>query len=226
MARGPESEAYDSEAMKERRRRILDEAREMIAEFGVDGLTVAALGKRAGVAKQTLYYAYGSKDEIVAAAILDYFETSEGKIDYRGAPGSLTRLIERMVAIVTRNLGIRNYIAALIAIWYGRSPVLWNALFDTASTSHRKVIAALVERDALQPWVEPDQLIESMVGQTILTTNAWLQGRIADEDLIDRQVMALMQLLAGVTREPVRSEVERIAAAVREGGAKAYLASL
>ena len=39
-------------------------------------------------------------------------------------------------------------------------------------------------------------------------------------------VLALMQLLAGVTREPVRGEVEGIAAAVRESGAKAYLASL
>lgn len=226
MARGPDGEAYDSEAMKERRRRILDEARALIGEHGVDGLTVAALGKRAGVAKQTLYYAFGSKDEIVAAAILDYFEVSEMQIPYRGEPGSLTRLIERLVAIGTRNLAIPNYISALIAIWYGRSPLLWQAMFDTASKSHRSVVTALVQRGALQAWVKPDELIEAMVGQTILTTSAWLQGRIADVELVDRLVLSLMQLLVGVTQEPARGEVERIAAAVREGGAKAYLASL
>lgn len=226
MARMQESEAYGSEAMKERRRRILDEARALITEHGVDGLTIAALGKRAGVAKQTLYYAFGSKDEIVAAAILDYFETSEEQIPYRGEPGSLTRLIERMVAISARNLGIRNYIKALIAIWHDGSPLPWQAMFDTASKSHRHVVTALIDRGALQPWVRPDELIEALVGQTILTTSAWLQGRIADAELADRQVLSLMQLLAGVTREPVRGEVEKIAAAVRDRGAMAYLASL
>lgn len=226
MARGQDSEAYASEAMKERRRRILHEARGLIVEHGVEGWTVAALGKRADVAKQTLYYAFGSKDEIVAAAILDYFEVSEEQIPYRGAPGSLTRLIERMVAISRRNLEIPNYIAALIAIWHGRSPLLWQAMFDTASKIHGGVVAALADRGNLQAWVSPDELVEAMVGQTILVTNAWLQGRIADADLTDRLVLSLMQLLAGATREPARGAVEQIIVAVRSGGAAAYLASL
>lgn len=225
MAKGPVSEAYASEAMLERRRRILSEARALITEHGVEGLTVAALGKRAGVAKQTLYYAFGSKDEIVAAAILDYFEVSELQIPYRAEPGSLTRLIERMVAIGTRNLQIPNYIGALVAIWYGGSPLLWQAMFDTAAKSHRPVVRALQTRGQLQPWVDPDELVEAMVGQTILTTNAWLQGRIAGEHLVDRLVLALLQLLAGTTLDPARAETAALAARVRAIGAKAYLAS-
>lgn len=225
MAKGPVSEAYASEAMLERRRRILSEARALITEHGVEGLTVAALGKRAGVAKQTLYYAFGSKDEIVAAAILDYFEVSEQEIAYRGAPGSLTRLIERMVAIGQRNQAIPNYIAALIAIWYGGSPLLWQAMFDTASRSHASVVDALAARGQLAGWVCPAELVESMVGQTILVTSAWLQGRIAGADLIDRLVLALLQTLAGVTLAPTRDDVEAIAAQVRSTGAKAWLAA-
>lgn len=225
MAKAQDSEAYASEAMKARRHRILSEARALITEHGVEGLTVAALGKRAGVAKQTLYYAFGSKDEIVAAAILDYFEVSEQQIAYRGEPGSLTRLIERMVAIGTRNLGIPNYIAALIAIWHGGSPLLWQAMFDTASKAPKQVVEALAARGQLQPWVQPAQLVETMVGQTILVTNAWLQRRIAGEDLIDRLVLALLQLLAGVTTDPTRGEIEALIAAIRQHGAKAYLAS-
>lgn len=226
MARVQESEAYSSEAMIERRRRILSEARALIAESGVEGLTIAALGKRAGVAKQTLYYAFGSKDEIVAAAILDYFEESEQQIPYRSDPGSLTRLIERMVAISTRNLRIPNYIQALIVIWYSGSPVPWQAMFETASRAHASVVQALAGQGQLLDWVDPDEQIESMVGQTILVTNAWLQGRIAGAELTNRLVLALMQSLAGVTREPTRGKVERIAGEVRRIGAKAYLASI
>lgn len=225
MARAQESEVYASEAMIERRRRILSEARALIAEHGAEGLTVAALGKRAGVAKQTLYYAFGSKDDIVAAAILDYFEESEQQIPYRGEPGSLTRLIERMVAIGTRNLVIPNYIQALIAIWYGGSPLLWQAMFDTASKAPASVVSALAARGQLQDWIDADELVETMVGATILTTSAWLQGRFAGEQLVDRLVLALMHVLTGATREPTRGEVERIAAAVRRIGAKGYLAS-
>lgn len=226
MARGQETEAYASEAMRERRRRILTEARALITEGGVEGLTLAALGKRAGVAKQTLYYAFSGKDDIVAAAILDYFEVSEERIAYRAEPGSIARLIERQVAITQRNLGIPNYIKALIAIYYGNSPQLWQAMFGTASKSHAMLVDALIERGHLQPWTRRDELIETMVGQTILVTNAWLQGRIEAAALADRLALGLLQLLAGVTREPVRGEVEAIAATVRAEGATAYLATL
>lgn len=225
MTRRTETEAYASEAMLERRRRILAEARAMIIECGVAGLTLSALGKRAGVAKQTLYYAYGSKEAVISAAILDYFEEYEARIPYRAAPGTIDRLIERLVGIGERNLGIPNYVAELIRIYYDGSPDLWQAMFSLASRPHESLATALHESGNLQDWVVPAQLVEAMVGQTFQVSSSWLQGRIADAELIDRLVLGVLELLAGAGGPAIRAEVDRIITEVRLRGARAYLAS-
>lgn len=226
MTKQQDSEGYSSPAMAERRKRILATARELVSEKGIEGWSLLELGKRAGVAKQTLYYAFGSKDEVVAAAILDYFEEYEAAIPYRAAPGSLDRLIERIVGIGRRNLRIRNYVAALITIYYGRSPDLWQAMHEVSSRPHRAAVDALDGAGALLPWVDPATLAEMMVGQTILVANAWIQGRVADADMIDRMAMAVLTELAGSVRPAVRSSVEHTLGRIAKDGAEAYVSAL
>lgn len=226
MAKQQDSEGYASPAMAERRKRILATARELVSEKGIEGWSLAELGKRAGVAKQTLYYAFGSKDEVVAAAILDYFEEYEAAIPYRAAPGSIDRLIERIVGIGRRNLQIRNYVAALITIYYGRSPELWQAMHAVALRPHRSAVDALAAQGLLQPWVDPAALAEMMVGQTILIANAWLQGRIPETQMIDRMAMAVLTELAGSVREPVGDDIAGILAKIAGRGAEAYVAAI
>ena len=211
MAKPQDAEGYASPAMLERRKRILAEARALVSEKGLDGWNLNELGKRAGVARQTLYYAFGSKEDVVAAAILDYFDDYERVIPYRTAIGSIDHMIERIVAIGHRNLTIRNYVAALVAIYYGRSPELWRAMHDVAVRSHEATVAALAEM---------------MVGQTILIANAWIQQRIPDTAMIDRMALAVLTELAGSTREPTRARIEATIRRIVADGAEAYIAAL
>ena len=226
MAKPQDAEGYASPAMLERRKRILAEARALVSEKGLDGWNLNELGKRAGVARQTLYYAFGSKEDVVAAAILDYFDDYERVIPYRTAIGSIDHMIERIVAIGHRNLTIRNYVAALVAIYYGRSPELWRAMHDVAVRSHEATVAALAAEHQLQPWVEPAALAEMMVGQTILIANAWIQQRIPDTAMIDRMALAVLTELAGSTREPTRALIEATIRRIVADGAEAYIAAL
>src|SRR3546814_18334025 len=58
-----------SAAMFARRRRILHEARRMMSEGGIDGLGMRELAERSGVSLRTLYTAFGSMEELIAAAL-------------------------------------------------------------------------------------------------------------------------------------------------------------
>lgn len=221
-----DNESYSSPAMRERRHRILVEARQLISDRGVAGFSLAELGKRAGVAKQTLYYAFGNKEAVVAAAILDYFEEYEEAIPYRAPPGSLDRLIERQVAIGRRNLTIRNYVAALVSIYFGDAPALWSAMHAVAARSHQAYVERLARSGRLQPWCDAGELVDGMVGQLFITANAWVQGRIADGRMIDRLVLGLLTYLAGAVDAPTRAEVDGAIARIAESGAEAYVAGL
>jgi AcrR family transcriptional regulator len=69
----PESrKAYDSPLRGEQaaltRRRVLDAAREQFVEHGYAQVTVAGVARQAGVARETVYKAFGSKADLLKAA--------------------------------------------------------------------------------------------------------------------------------------------------------------
>jgi AcrR family transcriptional regulator len=65
---------YISDSILERRQRVLEIAKAMIAEGGPEGFTIRELGRRAKVSVTTIYATYGDKEALIAAAIQDYYE--------------------------------------------------------------------------------------------------------------------------------------------------------
>ena len=66
---GDRPQTYSSPAIMERRRRILEETRKIIAEKGIAALSMNEIGQRAGVAKRTLYNAFQTRERMIASAI-------------------------------------------------------------------------------------------------------------------------------------------------------------
>ena len=66
-----------SEAMFDRRRRILRVARKMIGSDGLENFNMRDLGKKADVSTRTIYNAFGSKETVIALAIYTFFEKLE-----------------------------------------------------------------------------------------------------------------------------------------------------
>ncbi|WP_176594654.1 TetR/AcrR family transcriptional regulator [Sphingobium sp. EM0848] len=221
-------ERYASATMLERRKRILAVTRDLVAEQGIDGFSINALCRRADVAKQTLYNAFGTKDELIAAAILDYFEDYERHIPYRSAVGTLDRLIERMVAVGTRNLAIPNYIKAITGFYFSASPhpELRETLHNIFSAIQAPYVKALAASASLHPWVDPERLIESLDEQRMLVAAKWARGELSDEEFINGLVMGVLTILLGVSRGEDRDRILVVAARICEKTARAYVESL
>src|SRR3546814_8156843 len=77
MSRIAGRQRYSSPVMQERRRRILAEARALLAEAGEPGFNIRELSRRAGVSSRTLYHAFGGRDGILGHAIAEHIERSE-----------------------------------------------------------------------------------------------------------------------------------------------------
>jgi AcrR family transcriptional regulator len=214
--------------MQARRERILEETLNLISEQGMAGFSLLELCRRAEVAKQTLYYAFGSREGLIAAAIRDLFEKTDRRIPYHSPAGSLERIIERLVAIGQRNLTIRNYVAAIVSFYYGgsTSPELWRALHDITTLPQRPYVESLRRARQLQPWVNPQHLIDGLDAQRLAVSNEWVQGRIADEDMTDRMIVSLLTYLLGSVRGAARVHVERTLRELTQVGAVAYVAEL
>lgn len=78
---------------------ILESTRSIIGEAGFPGVNIAAVAKRAGVSRQTVYSIFGSREELVSQAISDRLSTLVGAFtDLLATVGSPRELlVETMV---------------------------------------------------------------------------------------------------------------------------------
>ncbi len=201
---------YSSPAILERRRRILDETRALIAEQGIGNFSMNELCKRADVAKRTLYNAFQTRERLIASAIQEYFLEYLGKIPYKSEIGTLQRNIERIVAVGRRNRKIRNYIRAIMAVYFSPDVdrQIWEAMHSVAVESNLEWIRNLQRRRQLQPWVDADALANDIVRYEYATVNDWARGLMPDEALVPRLVNSYLTFLAGATRGVARTEIE------------------
>ncbi|RVT94754.1 TetR/AcrR family transcriptional regulator [Sphingomonas crocodyli] len=211
---------YASPAILERRRRILDETRALIEEQGIENLSMNELCKRADVAKRTLYNAFQTRERLIAAAIQEYFLEYLGKIPYKSEVGTLQHNIERIVAVGRRNRKIRNYIRAIMAVYFSPdvNVDIWNAMHSVAVESNLGWIRNLQRRRQLQPWIDADALANDIVRYEYATVHDWARGLMPDEDLLPRLVNSYLTFMLGATRGAARTEIE---AMLREQESKA-----
>lgn len=83
---------------------ILDATRELLAEGGVQGLTVEGVAARAGVAKTTIYRRWRSKDELALAVLVDMVEHVAAVPDLGNTRAELIAFVNRAVRILSSTL--------------------------------------------------------------------------------------------------------------------------
>ncbi len=216
---GEKTLTYSSPAILARRRRILDETRTLIAEQGIGNFSMNELCKRADVAKRTLYNAFQTRERLIAAAIQEYFLEYLSRIRYHSDVGTLQRNIERIVAVGRRNRKIRNYIRAIMAVYFSPDviPDIWEAMNSVAVESNLEWIRNLQKRRQLQPWIDADALANDIVRYEYATINDWARGLLSDDELIPRLLMSYLTFMLGATRGVARTEIEEMIREVSEG---------
>ncbi|MCG2841124.1 TetR/AcrR family transcriptional regulator [Sandaracinobacter sp. RS1-74] len=178
------------------------------------------IGRRAGVAKRTLYNAFQTREQMVAMAIREYFEDFVQHIPFENPPGTLMRNVERMMVVLNRNKKIRNYIRAIMSLYF--SPQgdvdIWSIMHVMALHQNLEYIRVLHAKRQLQPWVDVDQLAADVVRFEYATINDWAHGRIPDEDAVRRLLECYLTLMAGATRGTARKEIETLLLRLHQEG--------
>jgi AcrR family transcriptional regulator len=192
---------YSSDSIRDRRERILHEARHLIAEKGVNGFGVRELCKRAGVAQRTLYNSFHSKDRLIAIAIRAAYESVNNSIRYRTSAETLEGIVDRLISINTRNRGARRYSLAVATLYFAPDidQDIWRAIQHMAFSNLQQWLGR-VERDGdLQPWITRDDLAMNIANLEYSIINDWAQERLSDEAFVPHIVRAVLCVTAGAT---------------------------
>lgn len=218
-----------SPAMFERRRRILDQARRIIGEGHPDGFSVRDLGRRAGVAPNTIYNAFGDKDTVIALAILDYFEEFHRAVSFEADADTLAGVIERELAITVRNLVIPHYVRAVTTLYFSPAvkPRVREALHDVSGRAYLPWLRTLRASRQLERGIDLERATRNLAGMLYAQVQEWRIGEVSDESFPLIRVDAVLSYLAGITRGPASKEVRALHAEMEQadGRVKRWLKS-
>ncbi|MFG2005427.1 TetR/AcrR family transcriptional regulator [Spirillospora sp. NPDC048911] len=94
------SEATVAEHRARQLRTLLDAARSLVAEEGIEALSLAALARRVGLSRPSLYEYFRSKDDLVAAIVEDELPRWASLVDQALAgPPDLAAKVEAYVRV-------------------------------------------------------------------------------------------------------------------------------
>ncbi|MDQ0260934.1 TetR/AcrR family transcriptional regulator [Sinomonas atrocyanea] len=160
------------------RQRLFDAAIELIGQRGAEAVTVDEIAAAAGVAKGTVYYNFGSKNELVAQ-LLDY--GMEILMDALRRPseaaGACSDPLAEVRGMVGRALDFIEAYPAFVRLWMGeqwRPGGTWQPVLAGMRAVVLAEIRAALERVAAQVRPAPGQDLE--VVATALFGAAFMVG--------------------------------------------------
>jgi AcrR family transcriptional regulator len=195
---------------EERRRRILEAARGLIAERGYDAVTMRDLAERGLVSVPTLYALFGSKNELLSVAVESYFADLVGMVEVVESESGLPPLVETLSRETPRHAA---YSRSLVTFMRDASEMTGGLNDLVAGRLSRELTGALEEmreNRQLVQWANPRPLAERLAGQISITTFAWALHQISDEELRGTMLYGTAVTLLGLARGGAAKELEAL----------------
>ena len=201
---------YISDSILERRRRMLEAAKQMIAEGGAEAFTIREMARRAKVSVTTIYTTYGDKLGLIAAAIEDYYQSLP--LAHAPQSTSLSALLASKDSVREAILADRPYARHYAELYFSRSvdPRIYNVIRDvsTASGGHTPWLHKVVRDGDLLPGLTLEYVTTLFANHRLLVLHDWAQERVSDDDLGTALKMSFLILARAITRGPSQAQVE------------------
>ncbi|TDD82104.1 TetR/AcrR family transcriptional regulator [Actinomadura darangshiensis] len=193
------SEATVAEHRARQLRNLLDAARALVAEEGIEALSLAALARRVGLSRPSLYEYFRSKDDLVAAVVGDelprWAAVVEGALNgAEGLDGKVEAYVRAQLEVMTDG----RHAAAVALVEHALAEPALERIRVGHAQLLRPLVAALAEAGVPEPALRAE-LIQGLVDAA---------ARIVQRDPADADAVVggtLAQAIRGLGREPRRS---------------------
>jgi AcrR family transcriptional regulator len=198
------------------RREVIDAAGLLIAESGVEGLTMRKLAERAGVAVATLYNQFGDRDGVLVAFVSSGLDQLEIELDAQPDAGPIDTTRELFDALDDN---------------FSAEPEVWRPIFaslKSGSGGHGmgavgdRVVAYITSdlaKAAVDGLFVVDVDVEGLARHVFNTrmnrVEKWAHSAIDWDQYRMSSTLGLELILASVLNDPMRAEALRRSAVVR-----------
>ena len=197
---------------EERKRRILDVARKLIAEKGYDGVTMRELADLSLVSVPTLYNLFGGKNELLFAAVESYFADLLGNTALANAGDGLDRIL-----FLTKMLGKETprhaqHARSLMGFFGNISDAggIHELVAHQLTAQLRDALDEMQQKRQLAAWVEAAPLAERLASQLSITMFEWARQQLTDDGLLGAMLYGTSVTLLGLARGKASTKLEAL----------------
>ena len=197
----------------ERRNRILDAAREIIASTGFETLTMRELARAARVTVPTIYNLIGSKDELLRAAVEQQTEGFIAGIDSSPRQTPASRILSVVNVCVDELLRLPDYYQSLLRLLLTSQTgdSLRNSVTDSLSQQFERALLDMAEAGELADWADPRALADRLGSHMRITAIEWAAGELDAHGLRSDALYGTSLMLLGVSEGESALELEACA---------------
>ncbi|MEP2990573.1 MAG: TetR/AcrR family transcriptional regulator [Parasphingorhabdus sp.] len=191
--------------MEKRRQRILDAARAIIIDKGIDGLTTRGLADVAGVTAPTLYNLIGGKDEIIRAMISEGVERVWDQLDFASCQTPLEMaelIIDKAFSQVMSDQGYFRAVTLATDRVTGSYAARGDMAFEHSAAGQRSVeMATTVCRTAIAQNMLSGRISAETLGLEMFISyrgpmRDWAHGIISAKECRRRQMRGFYLVMA------------------------------
>lgn len=202
--RGP----YDSEQMTQRRRRMVEVAKAMIAESGAEGFTIRELTRRAEVSVTVVYSAYGDKEGLIAAAIQDFYE----KLDVARRPvaRTLQRVLDDIDEAAAIILANPSYSRSLATLYFSPTadPRIYSAIRDIAVRTFLPWLEGAISHGETVAGLTVEAMSATLANDRWAVIFDWARGRVEDTQLASTMKTSFLIVASGLSAGRTRAQLD------------------
>jgi len=197
--------------LAQHRHTLLEEARNLIEERGLKGFGIRALSARSGIGHRTIYMLYGSKEELIAAALQEYMEETRAKFvqsEQFETIGGMLKILETGAEV---RRAIRNYMRAIDTLYFSLpdSPRFHGVVRAARRSKFEQWINASMRAGILKAWVDPEMAAEDQLRAEIILTHDWCAGTLKDDEYDFRRKRSFLLLALAIVESPHDARIER-----------------
>ncbi|KOU34986.1 TetR/AcrR family transcriptional regulator [Streptomyces sp. WM6378] len=171
---------------------VLHAADDLLAEHGFGGLTVEAIARRAGVAKQTIYRWWPSKVEILLDTLIEDSEKSLPVPTGQVTADSIRGYLRAFARFLTRDPAGKVLLALLAQAQHDPDTAesFHKRYLAPRRTQERDMLARAIDADEISPELGPDATMDALVGPIVYRA---LTGASMPRGLVDTLVEDLLR---------------------------------
>ncbi len=214
--------------MTERRERILEAARDIVAEQGVDRLTMRELARRSRVTVPTLYNLVGGRDRVIREAVRERTALFVEGIVVPATGDPADRVLAVAEACVRELQDTPAYYRPLLRWIFSAEAAreVQDEVGRALRREFRRALGALQDRGGLAEFADPGVLASSMSRYLGAASVAWARGELDDaqfraQGLHDVALALRAVVTQAASRRSLEQKLARVQRALHARGAPA-----